>query len=201
MRLLLSIFLLATTASFASAHQPNFDPPGTEGLKKFYDPHYHLVWEVKDQTGEYEFEVWNVHRTHEGNVFDFSLSNENHTEGTVHVTMDALRNSMTPFNQLEAGDVVLNNQTSIWFSQKAFKELSEGSTTININGEEITLRKVGIEPFEIEQEGQVWIPNVLVAEADNGWQFKINNFKKDPVIFYMNIGPEFTAKRIWIDHN
>ncbi len=94
-------------------------------------PGHILEYEVNAFGSSYVFIV-HVKSVKDGITFEYKMTNEKKTKGIVHISAQAMQKAIEQMNMFSGGEVKLENRTTLWVSEKVFKNLiSSGKAKIS----------------------------------------------------------------------
>lgn len=163
-----------------------------------------LVYAVKAGGQEYEFIVTlKVYNYLDGIQFEYEMTNENNTKGSIFVTADAKRDATSYMNYFRGGDVALTDAITVWLSQKNFADMPNKKTEMKLDNNEPTNfyrpDNDEVAPTINLKGKQVKIDGFIINNAVDGKGDKtmwIQNASGNPLILKMDIGFVVELKEI-----
>jgi hypothetical protein len=198
------IFLLFTLSvfslvSFAQVNLQTLIKPGTK-----------LIYAVEAGEQKYDFIV-TVKALVPALVFDWEMTNDNKSSGTIMHTAPAMISANTLYNYFSPGAKTLDDNTlSVWISKNTFTGLTKGAKTVmlKMNTNE-ALKKMGVtkeDPAELkiivngekETVEQFTANDLSTANAapEDQVYFTFSNNAKMPIILQMKNGFYIALKEI-----
>lgn len=197
--LLLSGILMFTFAAVAQVNLQTVIKPGTK-----------LIYAVDAGEQHYDFIV-TVKALLPAVVFDWEMTNDNNSSGTITHTATAMTSANTLYNYFRPGPKTLDDQTlSVWISKNTFNGLTKNTKTVmlkmNTNEEP---KKMGVtkeDPTELkillngEKETVEQFTandlNTVNAAPEEQTYFSFASNAKMPIILQMKNGFYITLKEI-----
>jgi hypothetical protein len=146
-----------------------------------------------------------------GLVFDWEMTNDNKSSGTITHTAPAMISGNTMYNYFSPGAKTLDDNTlSVWISKNTFTGLTKGtkSVILQMNINEMP-KKMGVtkeDPVELKiivngeketvEEFTASDLNAANAPAEEQVYFTFSNSPKMPIILRMKNGFSITLKEI-----
>jgi hypothetical protein len=197
--LLLHSLLILSVFSFAQVNLQSVIKPGTK-----------LVYGVEAGEQKYDFIV-TVKTLVPALVFDWEMTNDNKSSGTITHTAAAMISANTMYNYFSSGAKTLDDNTlSVWISKNTFNSLAKGtkSVMLKMNTNEAS-KKMGVtkeDPAELkilvngEKETVEQFTandlNAANAPVEDQVYFTFSNNAKMPIILQMKNGFFITLKEI-----
>ena len=197
--LLLQALLLMLTFSFAQVNLQTLVKPGTK-----------LIYAVEAGEQKYDFIV-TVKALVPALVFDWEMTNDNKSTGTITHTAPAMIAANTLYNYFSPGAKTLDDNTlSVWISRNTFTALTKGtrSVMLKMNTNEAA-KKMGVakeDPAELKiivngeketvEEFTASDMNAAGASAEDQVYFTFSNSPKMPIILRMKNGFYISLKEI-----
>jgi hypothetical protein len=130
-------------------------------------------------------------------VFDYKMTNDSGTAGTVTIKEAALKDSTVQHNYFMGGPLTLENETTVWVSKKVYKALKTAEPLV-ISPDAIneTLKFVKTEKYAVTLDGKPAELDVLYGETDKGHKFWILDNPDNPIICKMVISFTIELKDI-----
>ncbi|MCB9262276.1 MAG: hypothetical protein H6607_07875 [Flavobacteriales bacterium] len=135
--------------------------------------------------------------------FNYAMTNGNNTSGKVTIMPGALDSARVQNNYFSGGDLVLDQETTVWLSKRVFNELSSTGKTVMefsslFGSETVNFSKTGEENFEISVNGtKKKVSTILASDTDGkGYSYRILNNPSEPLILEMNLGWSIGLKEI-----
>ena len=191
--------LILSILSFAQVNLQTLVKPGTK-----------LIYAVEAGEQKYDFIV-TVKILVPALVFDWEMTNDNKSSGTITHTATAMIAGNTMYNYFSPGTKTLDDNTlSVWISKNTFTGLTKGtkSVILQMNTNE-TPRKMGVtkeDPTELKiivngeketvEEFTANDLNAANAPAEEQVYFTFSNSPKMPIILRMKNGFSITLKEI-----
>ncbi|MCF8234055.1 MAG: hypothetical protein K9G67_01415 [Bacteroidales bacterium] len=200
-----SIFLFLTFTCFtlSASAQIDMDEEFMQGSTLVAMPGQILVYEVDFNGNVYDFIV-HIKEVEDGISFDYEMTNEAGTKGSVNMSKEAVDNAIAQNNYFGGGEMNLDDQTTVWVSKKVFSDLvNEGVATISPDG--------GMSRVEI---GDVWaghnyemynaisdmtfddISYVYAESPDGDVRYWIHLNESNSLILKMDLGWSITLKEL-----
>ncbi len=161
-----------------------------------------LSYNVDFRGQKYQFIV-EVQKKSPDLSFKYNLTMGGGMEATIIMTKDALATAINQQNYFNGSDRTLSTETTVWVSQKVFKEIKDNKKTTIGNS---TGGLGGYKTDEYSLEGTVDFPTVVNGEpatlkalhikAANGYQYWIWDNEKDPLILKMDLGWGISLKEV-----
>jgi len=197
--LLLQALLLMLTFSFAQVNLQTLVKPGTK-----------LIYAVEAGEQKYDFIV-TVKALVPALVFDWEMTNDNKSTGTITHTAPAMITANTLYNYFSPGAKTLDDNTlSVWISRNTFTALTKGtrSVMLKMNTNEAA-KKMSVtkeDPAELKiivngeketvEEFTANDMNAAGAAAEDQVYFTFSNSPKMPIILRMKNGFYISLKEI-----
>jgi len=197
--LMLQALLLMLTFSFAQVNLQTLVKPGTK-----------LIYAVEAGEQKYDFIV-TVKVLVPALVFDWEMTNDNKSSGTITHTAPAMIAANTLYNYFSPGAKTLDDNTlSVWISKNTFTALTKGtrSVMLKMNTNEAA-KKMGVakeDPAELKiivngeketvEEFTASDMNAAGASAEDQVYFTFSNSPKMPIILRMKNGFYISLKEI-----
>jgi len=197
--LLLQALLLMLTFSFAQVNLQTLVKPGTK-----------LIYAVEAGEQKYDFIV-TVKALVPALVFDWEMTNDNKSTGTITHTAPAMIAANTLYNYFSPGAKTLDDNTlSVWISRNTFTALTKGtrSVMLKMNTNEAA-KKMSVtkeDPAELKiivngeketvEEFTANDMNAAGAAAEDQVYFTFSNSPKMPIILRMKNGFYISLKEI-----
>jgi hypothetical protein len=204
MKRLLVLMTLIAGISFQPKAQIDLDSETMKGSTLLLQEGQTLVYGVDYYGDEYDFIV-NVKSLKDGIEFDYKMTNDAGTEGTVNMSKEAVEKAINQFNYFGGGKVDLEDKTSVWVSTKVFNELvsSAAASTISADGGKTQVELEGAEPghdFTVHNaiSGKD-MDNIsyIYAQSDDGKaKYWIHMSKYNPLILKMDLGWKIWLKEL-----
>lgn len=189
--------LLLTVFSFAQVNLQTVIKPGAK-----------LIYAVEAGAQKYDFIV-TVKALVPALVFDWEMTNDNKSNGTITHTAPAMISGNTMYNYFSPGAKTLDDNTlSVWISKNTFTSLTKGTKTVllQMNMNE-TPKKMGViaeDPKELkiivngekETVEGFEAKDIAVGEGQDPVNFIFASNAKMPVILSMNNGFSIALKEI-----
>jgi hypothetical protein len=191
--------LILSVFSFAQVNLQTLVKPGTK-----------LIYAVEAGEQKYDFIV-TVKALVPALVFDWEMTNDNKSTGTITHTAPAMISGNTMYNYFSPGAKTLDDNTlSVWISKNSFTGLTKGTKTVilQMNTNEAP-KKMGVtkeDPAELkimvngEKETVEGFTandlNAANAPAEEQVYFTFSNSPKMPIILRMKNGFSITLKEI-----
>jgi hypothetical protein len=192
-------FLCFSILSFAQVNLQTLVKPGTK-----------LIYAVEAGAQKYDFIV-TVKALIPALVFDWEMTNDNKSAGTITHTAPAMISGNTMYNYFSPGVKNLDDNTlSVWISKNTFTGLTKGtkSVILQMNTNE-TPKKMGVtneDPAELKiivngeketvEEFTASDLNAANAPAEEQVYFTFSNSPKMPIILRMKNGFSIALKEI-----
>ena len=196
---MLQALLLMLTFSFAQVNLQTLVKPGTK-----------LIYAVEAGEQKYDFIV-TVKVLVPALVFDWEMTNDNKSSGTITHTAPAMIAANTLYNYFSPGAKTLDDNTlSVWISRNTFTALTKGtrSVMLKMNTNEAA-KKMGVakeDPAELKiivngeketvEELTASDMNAAGASAEDQVYFTFSNSPKMPIILRMKNGFYISLKEI-----
>lgn len=190
--------LICCCFSFAQVNLQSLVKPGTQ-----------LIYAVEANGEKYDFNI-TVKALAPALVFDWQMTNDTKSSGTITHTPQAMMSANTMFNYFAPGHKTLDDNTiSVWLSKNSFTSLTKGSKTVMLKmnmGE--TAMKMGaytdIKEIKILVNGEKeTVEEQLVKELNDDGKptgsesyFTFYNAAKMPIILRMQHGFYIALKEI-----
>jgi len=197
--LMLQALLLMLTFSFAQVNLQTLVKPGTK-----------LIYAVEAGEQKYDFIV-TVKVLVPALVFDWEMTNDNKSTGTITHTAPAMIAANTLYNYFSPGAKTLDDNTlSVWISKNTFTALTKGtrSVMLKMNTNEAA-KKMSVtkeDPAELKiivngeketvEEFTANDMNAAGAAAEDQVYFTFSNSPKMPIILRMKNGFYISLKEI-----
>lgn len=197
--LFLVSLLTCSIFSFAQVNLQTVIKPGTK-----------LIYAVESDGQKYDFIV-TVKALVPALIFDWEMTNDNKSSGTLTHTAPAMISGNTMYNYFSPGAKILDDNTlSVWISKNTFAALTKGtkSVILQMNTNE-TPKKMGVvkeDPTELKiiingeketvEEFTANDLNAANAPADEQVYFTFSNSPKMPIILRMKNGFYIALKEI-----
>lgn len=194
------LFLSLTFLSFAQVNLQTLIKPGTK-----------LIYAVEAGAQKYDFIV-TVKTLVPAVVFDWQMTNDNKSSGTITHTAPAMVSGNTMYNYFSPGAKTLDDNTlSVWLSKNTFAGLTKGTKSVmlkmNTNEE---ARKMSVNAEEDPEELKIIVDgeketveefivkdmNAANAPAEDQVYFTFATSAKMPIILRMKNGFFITLKEI-----
>lgn len=191
--------MLLSLFSFAQVNLQTLIKPGTK-----------LIYAVEAGEQKYDFIV-TVKALLPALVFDWEMTNDNKSNGTISHTAAAMISANTLYNYFSPGAKTLDDNTlSVWISKNTFTGLTKGtkSVMLKMNTDEAP-KKMAVtkeDPAELKimvngeketvEEFTANDVNAAAAPAEEQVYFTFSNSPKMPVILRMKNGFYITLKEI-----
>lgn len=203
MKKLLLLLALISFISIQSQSQIDLDKEMMKGSTLILMPGLILVYGVDFYGEEYDFLV-HIKSLEDGIEFDYEMTNDNNTSGTVKISKEALESATAQNNYFSGGEMNLVDQTTIWLSKKVFMDLVEnGTATISPDGGtttgEINVVKVGHDYELYNAIVDVAFDDISYVSAespDQSWSYIIHLNQYSPLILEMWVGWSIWLKEI-----
>ena len=192
-------FLSVSILSFAQINLQTVIKPGTK-----------LIYAVVAGAQQYDF-IITVKTLVPALVFDWEMTNDNKSSGTITHTAPAMISGNTMYNYFSPGAKTLDDNTlSVWLSKNTFTGLTKGtkSVILQMNTNE-TPKKMGVtkeDPTELKiilngeketvEEFTANDMSALGAPAEDQVYFTFSNSPKMPIILRMKNGFSIALKEI-----
>lgn len=192
-------FLSASIFSFAQVNLQSLIKPGTK-----------LIYAVEAGEQKYDFIV-TVKALVPALVFDWEMTNDNKSNGTITHTAPAMIAANTLYNYFSPGAKTLDDNTlSVWISKNSFTALTKGtkSVMLKMNTNEAP-KKMGVtqeDPTELKilvngeketiEEFTASDLNAVNAPAEDQVYFSFAKNAKMPIILRMKNGFYISLKEI-----
>jgi hypothetical protein len=179
-------------------------------LQTLVKPGTKLIYAVEAGEQKYDFIV-TVKALVPAVVFDWEMTNDNKSSGTLTHTATAMISANTLYNYFSSGAKTLDDNTlSVWISKNTFTGLTKGSkySMLKMNTNE-SLKKMGVtreDPSELKimvngeketiEEFTANDINALGAPAEDQVYFTFSNSPKIPIILRMKNGFFISLKEI-----
>ncbi|NJN35051.1 MAG: hypothetical protein HC817_13130 [Saprospiraceae bacterium] len=100
-----------------------------------------------------------------GVTFDWAANNK---KGSLTLSGEALENAATLNSEFKAGMLKLQNQLSVFFPKKAFRELSGGQTSVKLDKEAsaTTFKKVMTRRYDYYHDGEMKTVQVVLGAKE-----------------------------------
>jgi hypothetical protein len=196
---LLHSLLILSVFSFAQVNLQSVIKPGTK-----------LIYGVEAGEQKYDFIV-TVKTLVPALVFDWEMTNDNKSSGTITHTAAAMISANTLYNYFSSGAKTLDDNTlSVWISKNTFNSLAKGtkSVMLKMNTNE-GAKKMGVtkeDPTELkiivngEKETVEQFTandlNAVNAPVEDQVYFTFSNNAKMPIILQMKNGFYISLKEI-----
>ena len=196
---MLQALLLMLTFSFAQVNLQTLVKPGTK-----------LIYAVEAGEQKYDFIV-TVKVLVPALVFDWEMTNDNKSSGTITHTAPAMIAANTLYNYFSPGAKTLDDNTlSVWISRNTFTALTKGtrSVMLKMNTNEAA-KKMSVtkeDPAELKiivngeketvEEFTASDMNAAGASAEDQVYFTFSNSPKMPIILRMKNGFYISLKEI-----
>ena len=169
-----------------------------------------LVYQVEAGNNEYDFIVTPTKLSSTGITFDYIMSAPANKTGTISMTSEALKNSMTMYNKFGGGNVNLTDQVSVFASKAMMTFAAEGSSDIYLNGPKGESENfVTLEGMDSPTNGSTyikWIKNIkgvdylldgpILENADGSKGIRYTDGGGFPFITYMELDFKVYLKEI-----
>ena len=169
-----------------------------------------LVYQVEAGNNEYDFTVTPTKLSSTGITFDYVMSAPANKTGTISMTSEALKNSMTMYNKFGGGNVNLTDQVSVFASKAMMAFAAEGSSDIYLNGPKGESENfVTLEGMDSPTNGSTyikWIKNIngvdylldgpILENADGSKGIRYTDGGGFPFITYMELDFKVYLKEI-----
>jgi len=169
-----------------------------------------LVYQVEAGNNEYDFIVTPTKLSSTGITFDYVMSAPANKTGTISMTSEALKNSMTMYNKFGGGNVNLTDQVSVFASKAMMTFAAEGSSDIYLNGPKGESENfVTLEGMDSPTNGSTyikWIKNIngvyylldgpILENADGSKGIRYTDGGGFPFITYMELDFKVYLKEI-----
>ena len=191
--------LVLSILSFAQVNLQTVIKPGTK-----------LIYAVEAGEQKYDFIV-TVKTLVPALVFDWEMTNDNKSSGTITHTAPAMIIGNTMYNYFSPGAKTLDDNTlSVWISRNTFIGLTKGTKNVmlKMNNNEVP-KKMGVikeDPAELKiivngeketvEEFTANDMNAANAPAEEQVNFTFSNSPKMPIILRMKNGFSITLKEI-----
>lgn len=193
-------FLLSVSIfSFAQVNLQTVIKPGSK-----------LIYAVEAGAQKYDFIV-TVKTLVPALVFDWEMTNDNNSTGTITHTAPAMISGNTMYNFFSPGSKTLDDNTlSVWISKNTFTGLTKGTKSVilqmNTNEPPRKMEVTKEDPTELKiilngeketvEEFTANDLNAANAPADEQVYFTFSNSPKMPIILRMKNGFSITLKEI-----
>lgn len=201
MRKIIFLFasLLLCAVSFAQVNLQTLIKPGTK-----------LIYTVEAGEQKYDFVV-TVKALVPALVFDWEMTNDNKSNGTITHTAPAMISANTLYNYFAPGAKTLDDNTlSVWISKNTFTGLTKGTKSVmlkmNTNEEPKKMAVTKEDPAELKiivngeketvEEFTANDVNAAAAPAEDQVYFTFSNSPKMPIILRMKNGFYIALKEI-----
>lgn len=201
MRKIIFLFasLLLCAVSFAQVNLQTLIKPGTK-----------LIYTVEAGEQKYDFVV-TVKALVPALVFDWEMTNDNKSNGTITHTAPAMISANTLYNYFAPGAKTLDDNTlSVWISKNTFTGLTKGAKSVmlkmNTNEEPKKMAVTKEDPAELKiivngeketvEEFTANDVNAAAAPAEDQVYFTFSNSPKMPIILRMKNGFYIALKEI-----
>lgn len=201
MRKIIFLFasLLLSAVSFAQVNLQTLIKPGTK-----------LIYAVEAGEQKYDFIV-TVKALIPALVFDWEMTNDNKSNGTITHTAAAMISANTLYNYFAPGAKTLDDNTlSVWISKNTFTGLTKGTKSVmlkmNTNEEPKKMAVTKEDPAELKiivngeketvEEFTANDVNAAAAAAEDQVYFTFSNSSKMPIILRMKNGFYIALKEI-----
>ena len=169
-----------------------------------------LIYQVEAGNIEYDFIVTPTKLSSTGITFDYVMSAPANKTGTISMTSEALKNSMTMYNKFGGGNVNLTDQVSVFASKAMMTFAAEGSSDIYLNGPKGESENfVTLEGMDSPTNGSTyikWIKNIngvdylldgpILENADGSKGIRYTDGGGFPFITYMELDFKVYLKEI-----
>lgn len=169
-----------------------------------------LVYQVEAGNNEYDFIVTPTKLSSTGITFDYVMSAPANKTGTISMTSEALKNSMTMYNKFGGGNVNLTDQVSVFASKAMMTFAAEGSSDIYLNGPKGESENfVTLEGMDSPTNGSTyirWIKNIngtdyfldgaILENADGSKAIRYTDGGGFPFITFMELDFKVYLKEI-----
>ena len=197
--LLLNSLLLLSVFCFAQVNLQTLVKPGTK-----------LIYAVEAGEQKYDFIV-TVKALVPALVFDWEMTNDNKSNGTITHTAPAMISANTLYNYFSPGAKTLDDNTlSVWISKKTFTGLTKGTKSVmlrmNTNESPKTMGVTKEDPAELKiivngeketvEEFTASDMNALNASPEDQVYFTFATSPKMPIILRMKNGFSIALKEI-----
>ena len=197
--LLLHALLFVFTISFAQVNLQTLIKPGTK-----------LIYAVEANEQKYDFIV-TVKALVPALVFDWEMTNDNKSSGTITHTAPAMVSANILFNYFSPGAKTLDDNTlSVWISKNSFTGLTKGAKSVmlkmNTNEAPKKMAVTKEDPAELKiivngeketvEEFTANDTNAAGAAAEDQVYFTFSNSPKMPIILRMKNGFYIALKEI-----
>lgn len=201
MRKIIFLFasLLLCAVSFAQVNLQTLIKPGTK-----------LIYTVEAGEQKYDFVV-TIKALVPALVFDWEMTNDNKSNGTITHTAPAMISANTLYNYFAPGAKTLDDNTlSVWISKNTFTGLTKGTKSVmlkmNTNEEPKKMAVTKEDPAELKiivngeketvEEFTANDVNAAAAPAEDQVYFTFSNSPKMPIILRMKNGFYIALKEI-----
>lgn len=188
-------FLALSFISFAQVNLQTLIKPGTK-----------LIYAVEAGAQKYDFIV-TVKALAPALVFDWEMTNDNKSSGTITHTATAMTSGNTMYNYFSPGAKTLDDNTlSVWISKNTFTSLTKGAKTVmlkmntNEEAKKMAVTQEDPEALKITVNGEKETIEGFTAKdnapAEEQASFTFATSAKMPVILRMNNGFSISLKEI-----
>lgn len=177
------ISLLSISANLAPHEDIDIGPGST------------LVYTVTMGEHSYDFIV-NVTQLDDAIRFDYNMTNEAGTRGTVIISAEAYESARIQNNYFFGDLLELDNETTVWVSKTVFNEFKAGETTIQSHDEMETLTQLDQGTYPVSMHDETHELPVLYGETNMGNKFWILDNPEMPLILKMDLGWSIALKSI-----
>lgn len=161
-------------------------------------PHDGMAYDyaVNFKGDKYNFYVSNILLLDYYASFNYVMDNDNQTRGEVLMSEDAYANATDLYNYFSGGKVTLDKQTSVWLSQKLFKEIKEKGKVVMSTDKSspktykvVKAKKDADKYYKVHVNGEYRnIPCIQIVSEDGSQKLWITDNPENPIILKMDIG-------------
>lgn len=200
-KLFVSAFFLSLC--FWSYSQINLEDEQMKGSKLVLMPNFIYVYEVNYEGTEYDL-IITVKSISDGIEFEYKMTNDAETKGSVSMSSEALENAIKQINYFSGGQLDLTDKTTVWVSKKVFNDLVlSGSATISPDEGKTMIELINAEAghdFNIYNAISNMefndISYVYAESKDGKVKYWIHLSQNNPMILKMDLGWTVTLKEI-----
>lgn len=197
MKKLLFCLIIIVFSSKISSAQIDYDSYLLKGSRIIIMEGTTLTYEVNYYGDVYDFKVTVKKFSPDGIEFDYEMTNEFNTKGSISIVKDAFENAKQQFNYFSGGPVKLDDKTSVWVSKKVFQELisAEAKSVISADGGSSFIE---ILPFGVFSDFDIYnsisktkitdLTYLYASTEDDSDRFWIHFSKNNPLILGMDLG-------------
>lgn len=159
------------------------------------------VYEVDFNGTKYDFVVEvKQNEVAKGIAFDYHMTNENKTTGSVFISPEARAKAHAQNNYFSGGDMKLDAMTTVWISKEVFDELeTKGESEISTDGGDtwvVLKRKYYNYDFPIQTKAGMKAEfGYMYCESDDGSAKYWIQTGGNPIILKMDLGWSITYKQ------